>query len=154
MDLKALLPKSHAFFHLKAMDRSAVFRQLVSPLVESKIVTDADAFIADLIRREDQITTQIHPDIALPHARSEAVRRLGLSIGIADPPGLVFNPAVGECCRIIFLIAIPACSPTAHLTLLQHLVHFANDPKRMEKLLACQTPAQVSNCIVTFKWKP
>jgi mannitol/fructose-specific phosphotransferase system IIA component (Ntr-type) len=77
-----------------------------------------------------------------------------MAVGFADAPGLVFNPAAGANCRVFFLIAIPAFAPTAHLTLLQHLVHFTNDAKRMEKLLACQTAAQVSNCIVTFKWKP
>lgn len=151
MDIKALLPKSHFLLHLQAGSRRDLLQQLAAPLVEDGILTDVDVFVKDVLRREEQITTQIGKDLAIPHARSAAVRRLGISVGLADAPGIAFNPAAGKC-LVFFLIAIPAFAPTSHLILLQGLVHFANERKRMDKLKAAATPAQAASALVTYKW--
>lgn len=151
MDIRNLLPSSHVMVCLKASNRRDVLTQLSAPLLKDAIVTDLEVFLADLERREDEISTQITHDIAIPHARSNAVRRLGFTMGIAPEPGLMFNPASGHNCRVFFLVAVPAFAPTAHLKLLQHIVHFANDAKKMPKLLTAKTPGQAVTLLVNFK---
>jgi mannitol/fructose-specific phosphotransferase system IIA component (Ntr-type) len=152
IDLKSLLPKSHFLLHFNAKGQAAIFRALAQPLVDDGIVSDMDHFLADVAKREAQITTQICKEIAMPHARSEAVRRLGITIGITDEPGIPYASGAKNKCRIFFMIAVPSFAPTAHLTLLQGLVHFANDKRRVEKILAAATPAQAATIITTFKW--
>jgi len=151
MDIKALLPRHHVLLHLATAPRRELLRQLAAPLVEDGLVTDVERFLDDLERREDQITTQIRKDIALPHTRSECVRRLAFCAGVADGDGLVYDPASGPHCRVLFLIAVPAMAPTAHLALLQHLVHFATDHRRLLKLAAAATPAQVVSLLAAYK---
>ena len=84
MDIKALLPRHHVLLHLATAPRRDLLRQLAAPLAEDGLITDVEHFLDDLERREDQITTQIRKDIALPHARSECVRRLAFCVGVAD----------------------------------------------------------------------
>lgn len=151
MDIKALLPRPHVLLHLVTAPRRDLLRQLAAPLVAEGLVTDAERFLDDLERREDQITTQIRKDVALPHTRSEGVRRLAFCVGVADDQGLLYDPASGPHCRVLFLIAVPAMAPTAHLTLLQHLVHFATDHRRLLKLAAAATPAQVVSLLAAYK---
>ncbi|MEI8079588.1 MAG: PTS sugar transporter subunit IIA [bacterium] len=151
MDIKALLPRPHVLLHLVTAPRRDLLRQLAAPLVAEGLVTDAERFLDDLERREDQITTQIRKDVALPHTRSDGVRRLAFGVGVADGDGLLYDPASGPHCRVLFLIAVPAMAPTAHLPLLQHLVHFATDHRRLLKLAAATTPAQVVSLLAAYK---
>ena len=153
IDLKAMLPKNHFLLHFNAKGQDQIFRTLAQPLVDDGIVTDLDRFIADVAKRESQITTQICKSIAMPHARSDVVRRLGVTVAVADEPGLLYTPGAKSKCRIFFMIAVPSFAPTAHLALLQGLVHFAQDERRVAKLLAAATPAQAATCLTTFKWE-
>jgi len=153
IDVKSMLPKNHFLLHFKESGQDKIFRALAQPLVDDGIVTDLDRFVADVAKREAQITTQICKLIAMPHARSDAARRLGVTVAVTDAPGISFSKEAKTKCRIFFLIAVPSFAPTAHLALLQGLVHFAQDEKRVAKLLAATTAPQAATCITSFKWE-
>jgi len=153
MELRNLLPLNNVLFDFAAEGQREIFQCLMAPLAESGVVADTEAFLRNLERREAQVTTQIETGVAFPHARSSAVRRLGITVGIIKPPGLVFNPEAAEPVRVFFLIAIPAFAPTAHLPLLQRLVNYIHDPNRKEKLMNSRTPGQVLKHLATYKGK-
>ena len=153
IDLKSMLPKNHFLLHLKESGQDNIFRALAQPLVDDGIVTDLERFVADVAKREAQITTQICKLIAMPHARSDVVRRLGVTVAVTDEPGLLYTPGAKSKCRIFFMIGVPSFAPTAHLALLQGLVHFAQDEKRVAKLLAATTTPQAATCLTSFKWE-
>ncbi|MCF7854221.1 MAG: PTS sugar transporter subunit IIA [Candidatus Pacebacteria bacterium] len=151
MDIKSLIPASHVLLGLKGETPRDILRNLSKPLAMDNILSDAEAFLDDVERREGQFTTQVDNTVALPHARSNTVRRLACSVGIASDPGLAFNPTENNRCRLFFMLAVPAFAPTAHLPLLQHLANFAHDPERVEKLLDSTTPAKAARQIVRFR---
>ncbi len=150
MDIKSLLPSSHVILGLAADSRRQVWERLCAPLVEENIVTDADAFLADLERREQQVTTRISPLVALPHARSNYARRLGVVVGLAGEQPIVYAPGE-EGPRLVLLIAVPAFAPTAHLPILQQFAAFARSPARLEKLLSQSSPAQIVRLLTAAK---
>ena len=150
MDLKTLLPKEHILLQTTCRDRAELFRALAAPLAASGIVTDADAFAAALEAREQQVTTRIEGGIALPHARSTVVRRLGLVLATAPAPGIPFD-AEGVPCRLFLCIAVPAGAPTAHLKLLQALAEFARHPQRVERLIEVTMPSRVFRALATVQ---
>ena len=151
MDISTLLPRSHVLLNFTATGRREAFQALVAPLVTDGIVADADRFVKALERRERQITTQVECGIAFPHARSGAVRRLALTVGLCGPEGVDFDGTDSGTLRLLFLIAVPSFAPTAHLPLLQRLANFAHEPARVARLLACNTPAKVVACLTRFK---
>lgn len=151
MELKDLLPRDHVLLHLCADGRRELFCALARPLAATGIIADLDTFVDDLERREQQITTQVESSIALPHSRSRVVRRLGLTVGLADAPGLIYSESSDEPVRLIFLIAVPSFAPTAHLPLLQRLANFAHDRQRVDKLLICTSEAQVVGALARYK---
>ena len=151
MDIRALLPRHHVVLHLKGRARRDLLYSLVQPLAADALVSDVDVFLSDLERRENEITTQVNPRVAFPHARSTAVTRLALSVGLADAPGLPFNLQMSASCRLFFLIGVPAFAPTAHLPLLQQLANFAHDDESVGKLLAAETVAQAIRCLTGFR---
>ena len=128
-----------------------MFQQLIQPLVDDGLVTNAADFLVDLERRENEITTQLEHGVAFPHARSMAVKRVALAIGIAPEPGIEFNPEATEPCRVFFLMAVPSFAPTAHFSLLRKLANFAHDEKQLAKFLVAKTPTQAIRCLTTFK---
>lgn len=151
MDIKTLLPKSHVIFNLAGAGRCEIVRSLASPLVADGVITDLDAFLADIERRENEITTQAENGVAFPHARSHAVRRLALTVGIVGTAGVDFGGPETPPCRVVFLIAVPSFAPTAHLPLLQSLANVVHDPKRIDKLLASRTDVQVIRALTSTK---
>ncbi len=153
MEIKNILPLPHIILPLEAADAAGALNQLIKPLVDGGIVTDPEKFFADIWRREQQITTQVECGVAFPHARSDVVKRLALTMGVAPEPGIVFNPQATERCRIFFLIAIPTFAPAAHLPLLQRLVVYVHDAGRRERLLESRTAGQVTKSLYGFKGK-
>ena len=148
MEQKAILPKHHVLLDLEGSRRD-VLTSLGKPLVQNHIVDDLERFLDDIEERERQITMQVSPVVALPHARSNAVRRLGLTVGISKT-GVSYTDSGEPVCRLLFLIAIPAFAPTAHLPLLQHLAAFAHDDARVGKLIESTTPARAASQLTRF----
>ncbi len=143
MDLRLLLPREHVVVHAAVGARRVFLACLAAPLVHDGTVSDLETFLTELEQRERQVTTQVPGGIAFPHARSRCVRRLGLVVGTAAPPGVSFGEEEDEPCRLFFLIAVPASAPTAHLPLLRYLSAFVRQPARVQRLLEARTPAQV-----------
>jgi mannitol/fructose-specific phosphotransferase system IIA component (Ntr-type) len=122
-------------------------------LVYDGIVTDEAVFLADLLQREEQVTTAMEGGIAFPHARSHGVKKLGLTIGIAAGEGLVFTSDGASDVRLFFCIAIPATASYSHIPLLSMLARFSRDQKCLEKLFSYKTPAGAINFIAGYKDK-
>jgi len=151
MEIKRFLPREHVMLGLRGADRRAILRSLSAPLIQELAVTDAEAFLDELETREEQVTTQVTGGVAFPHARSQAVKRLALVVGIATAPGLAFSAADRELCRLFFLIAVPPAAPTAHLPLLRYLSAFVRQGRQVSRLLEAQTPAQAVRLLSAFR---
>lgn len=151
MKLKPFLKADRIVLGLKDGSRSSVLGQLIEPLIAADIVSDGDAFLADLERREAEITTVMDNGVAIPHARSHAVRSLGLVVGLAGEEGIHFHPDGEVCSHLFFCIAVPSFAPTAHIPMLQSLAHFARDPNRVSKILASGTAAAAARYLGSYK---
>jgi len=151
MDFKKFLNLDKILLGITADDQKKILSVLIEPLSKENIVNDADVFLEDILRREAEITTVVENGVAIPHARSHAVTRLSLVVGITDGNGIAFNPNSDIKCNLFFCIAIPSFAPTSHIPLLQLLASFAHNPKRVEKLIQSKKPASVLKSLCTFK---
>lgn len=150
MDIKTLLPASHVIMDFSATSRRDAWGSLCERLVADKIIIDQEQFLNDLERRENEVTTRIDEMVALPHARSNAARRLGVMLGISPNRSVEYDGGGGSP-AVVFLIAIPAFAPAAHLPFLQHFAGFARDRERLLKLLAASSPAQAVRQLASLK---
>tara|TARA_B100000614_G_C14354089_1_gene414356 strand:- start:212 stop:673 length:462 start_codon:yes stop_codon:yes gene_type:complete len=151
MKLATFLAADKIVLNFHADGQKETLEMLSAPLIKAGVITSHEAFVADLIRRESEITTVMDNGIAIPHARSNAVRRIGLTVGIAKGDGIQFGPDEGVLSRLFFCIAVPAYAPTAHIPLLQLVAQFSRDPKRVEKLLKSKTPSVASRYLGNFR---
>ena len=152
MDLQNLLPKSHVIcLDDTTISRRTLLGLLTEPLVADGIVTDSEAFLDALDLREADMTTQMKGGIALPHACSTAVKRLGLVIGRMADPGINFDPDSEEKCLYFFLMSVPASAPAAHLPLFSHIAGFITAPGKLEKLRSTEDQEAIWKLITAWK---
>lgn len=100
-------------------DKAAVIRALAERVAGEGRASDADALFDDAWAREQQDVTGLPGGIAIPHAKSPAVRTPSLAFARLDPP-VAFGAPDGPA-DLVFLIAAPADAGEAHLQVLSKL---------------------------------
>ena len=84
-------------------------------------LNDKERYIQDVYRREDEISTNLGDGIGMPHAKTEAVKEVGLAFI------RLLNPIEwqSECCntpvKVLFGIAVPENGGEQHLKILAQL---------------------------------
>jgi len=152
MNLKPFITAERVLSGLRDGPSRSVLQQLIQPLIEAgNVIANPDGFLDDLEAREEQVTTVMENGVAFPHARSAAVLRLALTVGLAGPAGVHFTPAADLTSRLFFCIAVPAFAPTSHIPILQALASFARDPQRVDRLFQAKTPAQVARALANYR---
>lgn len=111
---------------------------LVNRLAAGGCLADAAAFETDVLAREQQGATCMGRGLAIPHAKSEAVRRLGLAAITLAPPLDVPTPD-HESLRLMFMIAAPADAQDQHVLALARLATLLMDARFCAELSTVHT---------------
>ncbi|MET7732693.1 fructose-specific PTS transporter subunit EIIC [Streptomyces sp. NPDC005402] len=121
---------------LDARDKEAAIREMAELLVRTGKVTDVDELVATALRREEQGTTGLGEEIAIPHAKTDAVT--APVVGFArSAEGVEWGSLDGTKARLVFMISVPeAAAGDEHLRLLALLSRKLMDPGFRERLIA------------------
>ncbi|MGW2650921.1 fructose-specific PTS transporter subunit EIIC [Streptomyces sp. NPDC001393] len=121
---------------LRAVEKAAAVREMAELLARSGRVADVDELVATALRREEQGTTGLGEEIAIPHAKTDAVT--APVVGFArSAEGIEWGSLDGTKARLIFMIAVPeAAAGDEHLRILALLSRKLMDPGFRERLLA------------------
>ena len=110
---------------LEADSKIGAIKELVDRLHRGGVVTDTLSFLQSVPERENLQSTILGGDVALPHARSRTVSKLGLALGTMAQP--IDFPSGDDRCTVqmICLIAVPAHAPDLYLSLLAiHIIFY------------------------------
>ncbi|MGI5426258.1 fructose-specific PTS transporter subunit EIIC [Streptomyces sp. CA-179760] len=121
---------------LEAGDKEAAIRELAELLARTGKVADVDELVACALRREAQGTTGLGEEIAIPHAKTDAVTEP--VVGFArSAQGVEWGSLDGTKARLVFMIAVPeAAAGDEHLRILALLSRKLMDAGFRERLLA------------------
>ncbi|MFB7509506.1 fructose-specific PTS transporter subunit EIIC [Streptomyces broussonetiae] len=121
---------------LASEDKDAAIREMAELLGRSGRVGDVDELVATALRREEQGTTGLGEEIAIPHAKTDAVT--APVVGFArSAEGVEWGALDGTKARLVFMIAVPqAAAGDEHLRILALLSRKLMDPGFRERLLA------------------
>lgn len=100
-------------------EKTAVIRHMCNLLAASGRCSDVDQLVADVLAREEIISTGLGDGVAIPHARSTAVAIPSVAIG-RHAAGVDFGADDGAA-HLIFLIAAPDAAGDQHLEILANL---------------------------------
>jgi fructose PTS system EIIBC or EIIC component len=120
MKITDLLTKETIILHLKAKTKEEVINELVAKLQEAGVLHDAQAFKEAIFAREAQSTTGVGDGIAIPHAKTAAVKRPAVAFGRSES-GIDYDALDGKPSRLFFMIAAPEGANNTHLEALARL---------------------------------
>ncbi|MGW6567364.1 fructose-specific PTS transporter subunit EIIC [Streptomyces sp. NPDC054975] len=128
---------------LEAGDKGAAIREMAAVLATTGKVADLDGLVRAAFAREEQGTTGLGEEIAIPHAKTDAVT--APVVGFArSAEGVEWGSLDGTKARLIFMITVPeAAAGDEHLRILAMLSRKLMDPGFRERLLAAADEADV-----------
>lgn len=103
-----------------AKTKDEAILKMIDLMVAGGNISDKEAYTKAVFKRESESTTGIGEGIAIPHAKSDAVKRPGLAAMILKD-GVEFDSLDGELVHVIFLIAAPNTENNVHLDVLSKL---------------------------------
>ncbi len=113
---------------------------------------DQRAIVRAVLNREELISTGVGGGVALPHARSEAVRDVLVGVGIA-PAAVDFDAQDGQAVRIFFMIVGPLdrMLQRTQLEVEARISMLLKSEGFCEALLGCSGAEDVLTCIRSFE---
>ena len=120
MKIRDLLAVESIDLNGKATGKTDVLNQCVDLMAKSGKIADVEKYRKGVFAREDEGTTGIGMGIAIPHCKSDAVKKAGLAAMVVKN-GVDFESLDGTPAKIIFLIAAPNTEDNVHLQVLSKL---------------------------------
>ena len=136
MKIVDLLKVESIDLNAQPKDKAAALEHLITLMESGGNLLDKDEYRACVLRREEEGSTGIGEGIAIPHAKTSAVKAPGLAAMLVQD-GVDFDSLDGEPAKLFFLIAAPDTEDNVHLDVLSHLsMLLMNDDFRSELLKA------------------
>ena len=146
MKIIQLLTEETIILNLDATSKQQVLEELTGQLEQAGKLVDRQAFLKDILARESQSTTGIGEGIAIPHAKSVAVKVPAIAFGRSEP-GLDYVALAGQTAHLFFMIAATEGANDDHLEALSRLATFLMDEKFRSRILAASSKQQVLQAI-------
>ena len=137
MRITDLLNKNAITLNAKVADKSDAIAKLVSLHDKCGNLNDAVAFKEGILKREEMGTTAVGMEVAIPHAKSEAVKAPALS-AITVQGGVDYNAPDGNPCKLVFMIAATT-DGDVHIEVLARLMQLLMDEEFTAKLKTAKT---------------
>ena len=141
--LSGYLTEQTVKVRLGTSDKEAVIREMAGLLARTGKVVDVEELVATALRREAQGTTGLGEEIAIPHAKTDAVS--APVVGFArSAEGVEWGSLDGTKARLVFMIAVPeAAAGDEHLRILALLSRKLMDAAFRERLSAAEDESAV-----------
>ncbi len=139
MKITDLLKKEGIALGVSAADQEAAIDKLIE--LHSKVgnLSDAGEFKKAILAREAKGSTAIGMGIAVPHGKSAAVAKAGVT-AMTIPSGIDYKSLDGNPSNLFFMIAAPDTAADTHLEVLSKLMTLLMDQNFAKKLVDAKTP--------------
>ena len=138
MKIRALLPPEAIIVRADVQTKEAAIDLLAELHDQVGHLSDKEAYERDVWKREGECVTAIGMGVAVPHAKSDAVKQAGLA-AITVPDGIDCRALDGQPTRLLFMIAAPD-DGDLHLQILSSLMTLLVEEERRERLVQAATP--------------
>ena len=138
MKIRALLPPESIIVRADVQTKEAAIDLLAELHDQVGHLSDKEAYERDVWKREGECVTAIGMGMAVPHAKSDAVKQAGLA-AITVPDGIDCRALDGQPTRLLFMIAAPD-DGDLHLQILSSLMTLLVEEERRERLVQAATP--------------
>jgi mannitol/fructose-specific phosphotransferase system IIA component (Ntr-type) len=136
--LSKLLDPARITLAVQSTKRTNAINEVAKLLESHPDVANFQGFYNELLARERLDTTCLGNEIALPHARTEHVKKIVLAVG-RSTEGVLFENS-NQMVKLMFVLGTPKNNPTDYLILVGALCRLIKDAASREALMAAATP--------------
>jgi nitrogen PTS system EIIA component len=127
---------------LAGRSKDEVIRELLGVLAGSGRLADENKAYEAVIAREALGSTGLENGIAVPHAKTTAVKDLTIAIGIASP-GIDFQALDGKPSTLFFLILAPPDKSGPHIEALAEIARMTRSTAFCKAVASARSSAEV-----------
>lgn len=142
MKISELLKQETIELHLKSKTKAEVIDELIDQLDQAGRLNDREDFKRAILAREEQSTTGIGEGIAIPHAKTAAVRTPAIAFG-RSLDGIDYEALDGQPSQLFFMIAASEGANNEHLETLSRLATYLMDQDFRNVLLEAKTKEEI-----------
>lgn len=133
---------------LKSKNKNSVIKELYENIKKLGLVKDEEGALKDLFAREEMGSTGIGKNVALPHAKTDSVDELIMTVGISRE-GIEYGGIDEENVNIFFMFLCPMDKTQEYLKTLARISRLIREDKFREKLIKAKTPNEIVEIILT-----
>lgn len=137
-----LLSAERVVVGLRATRKFDAIRELAAVIEGDAAVGDYNRFLADVIKREKEGSTEIGYGVAIPHVHEEYIQRQVLALGISQE-GIDFQGMDDTLVQIVAFFASPRKHQKQHMELLAALSRQLQTETTRERLISAKDAAEV-----------
>ena len=127
---------------LTSRDKTGVIEELVQILIDAGEITDRESVLDAIHKREAMGSTGLEFGIAVPHAKTESVKEITMSIGIA-PQGIEFDAIDGKPSTLFFMILAAPDQSGPHIEALAEIAKLSKSKAVLSALIAATSADEV-----------
>lgn len=146
MKISKLIKEDMVILDLNSDNKLDIIEELIDKLDKADCLNDRERFKREIFKREFQGSTGIGDGIAVPHAKTDAVKFPAIVFG-RSKAGLDFDSLDGEKTKLFFMIAANEVGDREHLETISKLARFLMDKNFSEKLLDANSIERVLDII-------
>lgn len=142
MKIKNVLQPGLIITSLKNSTKEGIIDELLEILVVEKKISDKQKVLRDVMEREKKMSTGIQHGVAIPHAKTAAVKDLVACIGL-KPEGADFDSLDGEPSRIFIMTLSPVDRVGPHVQFLAEISMIIKTQEARTRLLQAKSAHEV-----------
>ena len=125
---------------LRSQTKDDIIEELVNLLVRSGQLSENKraAVFKDIMTREKNMSTGMQDGIALPHAKTDYVKKMSCAIGISKK-GVKFDSIDGQPTKIFVLTIAPKKQAQSYLQFMAEISKILGNEKKKKAMLSCKS---------------
>lgn len=143
LDIREVVTQNLIIENLNVGTKIEALQKLVNLLNTAGYLTDPDEFLKDVLLREEEGITGLGDGIAIPHGKSEGVKKTVIAIG-KNNKGINWGTLDDGLVEVIILFAVKKTDETTmHIKMLQKVAILLADEELLKKLTQATTSLEI-----------
>jgi fructose-specific phosphotransferase system IIA component len=145
-DLLNLIQTNCIIPELQGNTKEDVIQELVQLLAYKGKLDDFELVLYDVLQREKIMSTGMERGIAIPHTKSEGVKKTAVALGIKKE-GIEFGSMDGSKSQIVMLVVSPPKNHNRHIQFLSAITAIFKDDDTIERVINAKSPAAIAGIL-------
>ena len=138
MKITDLLSEESIELNVEAKDKNDIIDKMTRLMLKTGRINNLEKYKKLVLKREEEGSTGVGEEIAIPHGKGECVTEPGL-VAMVVPNGVDYNALDGKPVKLLFMIAAPNTSDNVHLDVLSRLSTMLMDSNFKNKLISAKS---------------